>query len=171
MDTARKEFLEKLNLRRKEFEQALQRLKENQKDYNEQFSGGHVKDESDHAQLEISVNSNYGLIEKKTRELKVIDRQIRRVLRDEKFGGCEECGQPIPLERLLIIPEASLCIKCQRELEKNHASSLVTRAFSHLYSRADNWKYPDGLDDFDSDIMDLELDFVSPIEGEESEVK
>ncbi|MFK4764947.1 TraR/DksA family transcriptional regulator [Desulfobaculum sp. SPO524] len=31
---------------------------------------------------------------------------------DEDFGHCEECGEPIPVRRLLIMPEASLCVDC-----------------------------------------------------------
>lgn len=172
MNKTHKEFLERLNLKRKEFEQALDRLRENQKGYSEQFSGGLVKDESDHAQIEISVNSNCDLIERKTRGLKEIDRQIRRILRDDRFGGCEECGQPIPLERLLIVPEASLCIRCQREFEKDHSNIPAARALSPIYSeRGNEWSFSDEPDDFESDLMDSELDFPSPLEGEDSGVK
>jgi DnaK suppressor protein len=172
MNKTHKEFLERLNLKRKEFEQALDRLRENQKEYSEQFSGGLVKDESDHAQLEISVNSNYDLIERKTRDLKEIDRQIRRILRDEKISACEECGKPIPLERLLIVPEASLCIRCQREFEKDHSNIPTGRALSRIYSeRGNEWRYSDDPNDFEGDLMDSELDFPSPLEGEESGVK
>ena len=35
-----------------------------------------------------------------------------------EFGRCEECGKPIPEERLMVIPEATLCVPCQRELEE-----------------------------------------------------
>ena len=38
--------------------------------------------------------------------------------KEEKFGVCEECGKQIPKKRLLIVPEATLCVSCQRELEK-----------------------------------------------------
>ena len=170
MDKARKEFLEKLNLKKKEFEQALQTLIENQKDYNEQFSSDNIKDESDHAQLEISVNSNYGLIERKIRELKDIDRQIRKVSRDEKFGRCEECGQAIPFERLLIVPEASLCIKCQRELEEiDHSRTLAARVLSRFKAeKAREWIYSSGFDDYEHDLIDSELDISQPFESDES---
>jgi DnaK suppressor protein len=172
MDKARKEFLERLNLKREEFEQALRQLKQNQKEYSEEFSGGNIKDEFDHAQLEISLNNNYGLIERKTRELREIDRQIRKILRDEKFGGCEECGQPIPLERLLIVPEASLCIKCQKKLEKlDYSKNLSSRSYSRFDRLGEKeWQYSDELDDLEIDPMDSEVDFSFQIEEEESEV-
>ena len=30
---------------------------------------------------------------------------------DENFGSCIQCGEPIPIQRLLLMP-GSLCIKC-----------------------------------------------------------
>lgn len=34
---------------------------------------------------------------------------------EEDFGLCESCGEPIPFERLKIIPETTCCIPCQNE--------------------------------------------------------
>jgi DnaK suppressor protein len=36
------------------------------------------------------------------------------------YGICQECGQPIPPERLQARPEATLCVDCQRRLEAGH---------------------------------------------------
>jgi len=33
------------------------------------------------------------------------------------YGTCQECGQPIPPERLAARPEATLCVDCQRRIE------------------------------------------------------
>ena len=33
------------------------------------------------------------------------------------YGICEMCGQPIPAERLEIVPETTLCVKCAQEQE------------------------------------------------------
>lgn len=35
--------------------------------------------------------------------------------KEEDFGLCESCGEPIPFERLKIIPESTRCISCQNE--------------------------------------------------------
>lgn len=32
-----------------------------------------------------------------------------------KFGICEECGQPIPIARLEVLPYATLCVDCARK--------------------------------------------------------
>ena len=31
------------------------------------------------------------------------------------YGFCEECGDPIPLQRLKLVPESGLCIECANE--------------------------------------------------------
>ncbi len=31
---------------------------------------------------------------------------------NENFGICVECGEPIPLGRILIMPESNLCVDC-----------------------------------------------------------
>lgn len=121
MEDNREKLMKQLNLQKRQFEQALQQLIKSQKEYNDSVYDENLSDESDQAQREISAHRNYSLIEKKTRELEKIDRLIQKISRDEKFGECEECGDLIPLARLLIVPETSLCIDCQREQEKaNH---------------------------------------------------
>jgi RNA polymerase-binding transcription factor DksA len=89
MDDTRKIFLKQLATKKKEFEDTLDRLMQSQKEYNEQYS--EPADEFDHAQREILLFNNYSLVEKKAKELKSIDRLIRRVSRDQNFGICEEC--------------------------------------------------------------------------------
>ncbi len=116
MDDIQKEFLEKLNARKSEIERTLRRLMDSQKEYTDP-AGNHVVEESDQAQREISISNIYSLIERKTQELKGIHQLIRRISKDGRFGICEECGQPIPPERLMIVPEARLCVPCQRENE------------------------------------------------------
>lgn len=34
------------------------------------------------------------------------------------YGICEVCGQPIPRERLQIMPETTLCVQCAAKLEQ-----------------------------------------------------
>ncbi|HDZ24040.1 MAG TPA: TraR/DksA family transcriptional regulator [Desulfobacteraceae bacterium] len=114
----REDFLSKLTEKKREFEHALQCLLEKQKEYQEHLQGEASMDESDQALREISVSNNYSLIERKSRELKKLAHLISQVSSDKHFGVCEECGDPIPPERLLIVPEATLCVGCQRELEK-----------------------------------------------------
>lgn len=50
-------------------------------------------------------------------------------LRDGSYGTCSACGGPIGLARLRAIPEATLCIGCQEELEPGRGSQRTVRAF------------------------------------------
>lgn len=111
-------FMQNILDKRKELEKTLERLIDSQKEYDVQQSGGDLIDELDQAQREISASSYYPIIERKTKELRKIDLLINRMSKEGTFGLCENCGKRIPKKRLLIVPEATLCVPCQRELEK-----------------------------------------------------
>lgn len=111
-------FVQNMMDKRKELEKTLEHLIDNQKEYDVQFRGGDLIDELDQAQREISASSYYPIIERKIKELRKIDLLIKRMSKEEEFGRCEECGKQIPKKRLLVVPEATLCVSCQRELEK-----------------------------------------------------
>lgn len=52
------------------------------------------------------------------RRLYEIDEALRRLYREpEEFGKCERCGGWISMERLEVIPHASMCVRCQEEAE------------------------------------------------------
>ena len=41
------------------------------------------------------------------------------------YGLCERCGQPIDPARLEVLPEATLCIACQSEVERLRKRGLA----------------------------------------------
>jgi DnaK suppressor protein len=110
--------LENLTAKRHEVEETLERLTERQKAYEGLLSAHDFIEEVDQAEREISAQTHYSLLERKNKELKKIETLIRRIAEDEEFGRCEECGKRIPDKRLLIVPEATRCVPCQREMEK-----------------------------------------------------
>jgi DnaK suppressor protein len=57
------------------------------------------------------------LAELDSRELHQIDRALLR-LKQGTYGLCEVCNGKIPIGRLNALPYSTLCIACQRELEK-----------------------------------------------------
>ena len=57
------------------------------------------------------------LAELDARELHQIERALLR-LKQGTYGLCEGCGCKIPVGRLNALPYTSLCIACQREMEK-----------------------------------------------------
>lgn len=50
-------------------------------------------------------------------------------LQGGSYGMCDECGQPIGIARLEIVPEATLCVHCQMHKEKKKAVSADVREF------------------------------------------
>jgi len=57
------------------------------------------------------------LAELDSRELDQIDRALLR-LKQGTYGACEACQGKIPVGRLNALPYSTLCIECQREMEK-----------------------------------------------------
>lgn len=56
---------------------------------------------------------------KKQLDRKIIQtRKALTRLKIGKYGICENCGEMIDTDRLLVYPEATLCVKCQKEKEK-----------------------------------------------------
>ena len=58
------------------------------------------------------------------RKLASLDRAIE-MARNGTYGICERCGARIDPARLEILPEATLCLKCQREYERQHRRTRV----------------------------------------------
>ena len=57
------------------------------------------------------------LAELDSRELSQIERALAR-LKQGTYGLCEACQNKIPVGRLNALPYTTLCIECQREMEK-----------------------------------------------------
>ena len=57
------------------------------------------------------------LAELDSRELGQIERALLR-LKQGTYGVCEGCGKKIPVGRLNALPYTTLCIGCQREMER-----------------------------------------------------
>lgn len=67
----------------------------------------------DSAQDEISSQ----LAEVESRELASIENALER-MKDGTYGQCEVCSGRIPMARLDALPYATMCIGCQRDLER-----------------------------------------------------
>lgn len=42
---------------------------------------------------------------------------ILETAHDDDFGCCGECGEPIPMKRLLVRPDSVLCVECADQRE------------------------------------------------------
>jgi RNA polymerase-binding transcription factor DksA len=166
-------FMENILFKKRELEKTLEHLMDSQREYDGQLSGGDFIDEFDRAQREISASSYYPLIERKIKELQKIELLIHRMSKEKKFGLCEECGKPIPKERLLIIPEATLCVSSQRELEKmDHQKSVEARMSTDFEGgKGLNWENSTDFDNKGHLAMKTQIDTfsVADIRGTETE--
>jgi DnaK suppressor protein len=61
---------------------------------------------------------NSQLAEVESRELASIENALER-MKDGTYGQCEVCGGRIPMARLDALPYATMCIGCQRDLERS----------------------------------------------------
>ncbi len=56
-----------------------------------------------------------------SRELAQIEQAIE-MIREGRYGLCEICEKPIPIERLKALPFTTYCVNCQREAEHLRAT-------------------------------------------------
>jgi RNA polymerase-binding transcription factor DksA len=74
-------------------------------------SAGHEAGDDDVRTEYLRINAQ--LIAAARRQLEDTEAALQR-LDDGEYGSCAQCGQPIPAERLEILPAAKFCIGCQR---------------------------------------------------------
>ena len=115
------------------------------KELRSQTTGDVVDAALDSVQDEISSQ----MAEVESRELSRIEYALER-MREGQFGICEGCVTNIPMARLNALPYATYCIRCQREAERQGASSAADVDWSRLLDS------PGG--DADLSINDIELD-------------
>lgn len=169
----RSAFLESLQGRRQEIKETLDRLKNSRMEYGAQHTAGDFIDEVDDAQREISAYSQYSLIERKARELRKVEQLIQRLGKDEEYGLCEECGNQIPPERLLIMPEAGLCVPCQRELEKlDQKRSMAIRGSSTFGARKEiDWEGGGPGEEDENMLIEYHIGSLPMVDIEETEME
>ena len=93
------------------------------------------------------------LAEFEAKELVQVERAIRR-LKQGTYGTCEGCQIKIPVARLAALPYSTLCIKCQREFERDGSVGDYT-------GEADYGRIADpghSMDEREFRIADLEID-------------
>jgi DnaK suppressor protein len=97
------------------------------------------------------------LAELDARELNQIERALVR-LKQGTYGGCEGCGCKIPIGRLNALPYTTLCIACQREMEKypDWADHRSSGSWEKVYDAATPLE-----DQREVDLSEIEIDLSS----------
>ena len=82
-------------------------------------------DPTDRAALETNRNFQLRI---KDRERKLINKieECLRKIDQGTFGICEECGEDISEERLLVRPFTSQCVLCKTEMEEREKRSITS---------------------------------------------
>jgi len=100
------------------------KLQEEQKQVSEElthlreFMQAEVDVEPDEGDTEIfEREKNAALIAVLERRLQDIETALKSMEKGE-YGICSRCGNPIETERLEVKPDATMCLNCQREVER-----------------------------------------------------
>lgn len=66
-----------------------------------------------------------------TKKLVALQRTLSKI-EEENFGNCVRCGNPIPIARLMAVPEATKCLECAaREPENIYPDFPAVGAHKH----------------------------------------
>ena len=79
--------------------------------------GHHLADMEDLASDTLDESTAYHIIEIEQAELTQIEKALA-LIDEGEYGKCEECGDPISLERLKALPFATTCVDCKRDQER-----------------------------------------------------
>ncbi|HZR83861.1 MAG TPA: RNA polymerase-binding protein DksA [Candidatus Binatia bacterium] len=79
-------------------------------------------DPTDRGSLESERNLVLRIRDRERKLLSKIDEALGRI-DDGSFGLCEECGEPIGIERLKARPVTTLCIECKADQEERERLS------------------------------------------------
>jgi DnaK suppressor protein len=148
-DHFRTRFNSHLLAKKKELEIVIDSLiKENNEDFSKISFDGMI-DELDRTDREMAAQNYYRFLDRKKFELKRIESLIDRLKHDQDFGICEECERPIPEARLMIVPEAVLCVACQEELEKIESRANLAASSSKGLQYRDDYEPEEDTENID----------------------
>jgi DnaK suppressor protein len=89
-----------------------------QRDVSAQVMGQNgIQDIGDESATSSNRHLLMSLSENERGKLMEVDEALDRI-ENGTFGICEDCGEPIALKRLEVIPDARYCVECQENLEK-----------------------------------------------------
>ncbi|SEP38271.1 TraR/DksA family transcriptional regulator [Nitrosovibrio sp. Nv6] len=81
---------------------------------------GSVADPGDESVADMLVDVDAALVDRQVNEMRGVEATLRR-LAELDFGDCIECGGEIGFERLMVLPTAERCVRCQELHEKTYS--------------------------------------------------
>ena len=115
----------RLATRRREL---LSSIADDLQDLRHELGGRAGSDDIDAAADNTSEEVTSQLAQMESRELMQIERAMARI-REGSYGSCEMCTKKIPVARLNALPYTTLCIECQRDLERSGGSLESHRGY------------------------------------------
>ena len=106
-----------------EYENLVQSLNRNRA-AEEEIRVEKTEDEGDLALISHNKELLYNLHETDFRRLQAIEDALQRMDREE-YGTCSSCEEDINEKRLVAVPWTTMCIVCQEEAEREHASETA----------------------------------------------
>ncbi|MHB8231841.1 MAG: TraR/DksA family transcriptional regulator [bacterium] len=88
-------------------------------------------DNYDIASSERDRELSYMLGDRERKKIREIDNALFKI-KEESYGVCDECGEPISKKRLQIIPYSNLCINCQSRVEEEEKKQMNEEYIDHL---------------------------------------
>jgi DnaK suppressor protein len=99
---------------RAELEQTMAEIAEAQRDRLTDSAGD---DQADTGTKTFEREQEISLANSIRERITQVERALDR-LDDGRYGWCERCGNPIPVERLAAFPSATLCVTCKQLQER-----------------------------------------------------
>lgn len=82
----------------------------------EEGAAGDVSDRKDEAARRLLSEVGEAEAQRDVDEMAMVERALQRLDRGT-YGDCAQCGEPIALQRLLVLPAAERCAACQTTFE------------------------------------------------------
>ncbi|MEM6980519.1 MAG: TraR/DksA family transcriptional regulator [Planctomycetota bacterium] len=134
---ARAESLEKLRgtlVRRRD---ALRRALEGDLSLLRELHQEKTGDPLDAAADTVQDELNSQLVEVESRELTAIEEAIAKADQG-RYGDCERCGKPIPMNRLRALPYATDCIDCRRAAEQGRGGVAPAVSWNRIFDSVES---------------------------------
>jgi len=102
----------------KRYAEELAKLKTSASTSEERREGSPFGKREEEATETMELEKRLALENRVRQEMSGIERALEKFEKGT-YGLCENCGQPIALERLEALPQAALCMNCKALLTKN----------------------------------------------------
>ncbi|MFC1862758.1 TraR/DksA family transcriptional regulator [Thermodesulfobacteriota bacterium] len=153
--------LEILLSRKAEVEKMIKEMRAYHRENKGSLFGDDCIEEVDRAGNEISNQTYYSLLERKTQELQRLEDLVRNISQNEEFGMCEDCEEEIGYERLMAMPDVTRCIECQRDFEKGGARDRNSVKYSFNQGQQDERNTDDTSENHKTLVRKNKLDLIS----------